>query len=123
MKLERIVFTVAVAALSCLAIPSAGAQTTVGKTITVKIKAPKPPKPRYDTFKGEVLHMDALSIMVRDPSNAAIIKTFTYTPELSKKLKSLIDRGGYQYGDRVQIKYKSGDTVAQSITGKASKPR
>lgn len=123
MKLERISFAVALVAASCLSVPSARAQVTTGKPITVKIKTLKPPKPHYDTFRGVVLHMDAQSIIVRDPKNASIVKTFSYTPELSKRLKKLIDRGGYQYGDRVQLKYASGGTVAQSIAGKASKPR
>ncbi len=123
MKLERMAFAVALALAACVTVPSARAQVTSGKTIKLKVKTSKPQKPHYDMFRGEVLKMDAQSIIVRDPSNTAVIKTFTYTPELSKKLQRLINRGGYQYGDRVQIKYASGGTVAQSITGKASKPR
>lgn len=120
MKLERIAFAIALVAAACLSVPSARAQVTTRKPITVKIKTPKP---HYDTFRGVVLHMDAQSIIVRDPKNASIVKTFSYTPELSKRLKKRIDRGGYQFGDRVQLKYASGGTVAQSIAGKASKPR
>jgi hypothetical protein len=123
MKLERIVFAVALVAAASLSVPSARAQVTTGKPITVRIKTPKPPKPHYGTFKGQVLHMDSQSIIVRDPKNTSIVKTFSYTPELSKKLNNLIARGGYQYGDRVQVRYASGGTVAQSITGRASKPR
>lgn len=123
MKLERIAFAAALFFVAGVAIPSAHAQVTESKPVTVKIKTVKPPKSHLDTFKGVVLHMDAQSIMVRDANNTAVVKTFSYTPELSKKLKSLIDRGGYQYGDRVRVKYKSGETVAQNISGKASKPR
>jgi hypothetical protein len=123
MKLERITFLGLLAAAVCLAAAPARAQVTTSKPITVKIKTIKPQKPKLATFKGEVLHMDAQSIIVRDPQNNLTVKTFSYTPELSKKLKGLIDRGGYQYGDKVQVKYESGSTVAQEITGKASQPR
>lgn len=122
MKLERIAFAVGLMTAACLVIPSARAQMTTGKPITVKIKTPKPPKPHIDSFKGLVLHMDAQSIIVRDPKNTAVVKTFSYSPELLKKLQKLIARGGYQYGDTVRVKFKSGETVAQSITGRASKP-
>lgn len=122
MKLERIVFFVLLAAAAGLAAAPARAQVTTSKPITVKIKTVKQSKPKLLSFKGEVLHMDAQAIIVRDPKNTLTVKTFSYTPELSKRLKDLIDRGGYQYGDRIQVKYASGGTVAQEITGKASKP-
>ena len=123
MKPERIAFALLFAGAVSLAAPAARAQVTTSKPVTVRVKTRKPPKPHFDTFKGVVLHMDAQSIIVRDPKNGAIVKTFSYTPELSKKLQHLIARGGYQYGDRVRVKYKSGETVAESISGKASKPR
>ncbi|HEV2489009.1 MAG TPA: hypothetical protein VGT03_04310 [Candidatus Acidoferrales bacterium] len=122
MKLERIAFAVLLAAAAGLAAAPAGAQVTTTKPITVKIKTVKPQKPKLLTFKGEVLHMDAQAIIVRDPKDNLTVRTFSYAPELSKKLKELIDRGGYQYGDRVHVKYASGSAVAQEITGKASKP-
>src|SRR5579864_2411052 len=108
-------------AASGLAAPSASAQVTTGKTITVKPKTVKPPKVKLDIFKGEVIRMNTVSIMVRDPKNSYIVRTFTFSPDVAKKLQSLIDKGGYQSGDRVTIKYAAGSTVAQSINGKASK--
>ena len=122
MKLERIAFALLLAGSASLAAPAARAQVTMGKPITVKVKTAKPPKQHFDTFKGIVLHMDARSIIVRDPKNSAIVKTFSYSPALSKKLTKLIARGGYQYGDRVRVKYKSGGTEAEGISGRASKP-
>ncbi|HEV2304152.1 MAG TPA: hypothetical protein VGR93_01405 [Candidatus Acidoferrales bacterium] len=101
--------------------PPACAQVTTGKTITVKVKAPKPTKPKMETFKGQVVRMNTVSIIVRDNKNSYIVRTFTFSPALAKKLQSLIDRGGYQPGDNVTISYPAGSTVAQSIKGKASK--
>ncbi|HKV29172.1 MAG TPA: hypothetical protein VJN90_12950 [Candidatus Acidoferrales bacterium] len=101
--------------------PSARAQVTTGKTVTVKPKTVKPAKVKLDIFKGEVIRMNTVSIIVRDPKNSYIVRTFTFSPDVAKKLQPLIDKGGYQSGDRVTIKYAEGSTVAQSITGKASK--
>lgn len=106
---------------SGLAAPSASAQVTTSKTVTVKPKTVKPPKVKLDIFKGEVIRMNTVSIIVRDPKNSYIVRTFTFSPDVAKKLQPLIDKGGYQSGDRVTIKYAAGSTVAQSITGKASK--
>jgi hypothetical protein len=123
MKLERIACFLALAAAAAFAARPAHAQVTTSKPITVKVKTAKPKKPKVDTFKGEVLHMDGSSIMVRDASDTAVVRTFTYTPALSKKLQKLLERGGYPYGERVRVKYAEGGTVAQGISGKAPKPQ
>lgn len=106
---------------SGLAVSSASAQVTTSQTVTVKPKTVKPPKVKLDIFKGEVIRMNTVSIVVRDPKNSYIVRTFTFSPDVAKKLQPLIDKGGYQSGDRVTIKYAAGSTMAQSIKGKASK--
>ncbi|HXT72378.1 MAG TPA: hypothetical protein VN785_00860 [Candidatus Angelobacter sp.] len=117
-----LLFTVLLgAAASGLAAPSTSAQVTTSKTVTVKPKTVKLPKVKLDIFKGEVIRMDTVSIVVRDPKNSYIVRTFTFSPDVAKKLQPLIDKGGYQSGDRVTIKYATGSTMAQSIKGKASK--
>lgn len=122
MKFSRFALAAFLAAAFLLAAFPAQAQVTTGAPIIVKVKTKKPPKPKMETFKGEVIHMDAGSIEVRDPNNSFIVHTFTYSDALKKKLKTLFARGGYQFGDRVQIKYVAGSTVAQEIKGKPSKP-
>ena len=122
MKFSRLAIAALLAGSFAMAALPAPAQVTTGAPITVKVKTKKPRKPKMATFKGEVIHMDAASIMVRDPNNSFIVHTFTYSDALKKKLKNLIARGGYQFGDRVQIKYAAGSTVAEQIKGKPSKP-
>lgn len=118
-RIGAIIFLAAL--FSVFAAPRASAQVTTGKTITVKAKTVKPPKVKIDTFKGEVIRMNTVSIMVRDPKNSYIVRTFTFSSALAKKLQPLIDKGGYQSGDHVTIKYAQGSTVAQAIKGKATK--
>ncbi|MGC1105787.1 MAG: hypothetical protein WA876_04545 [Candidatus Acidiferrales bacterium] len=104
-----------------LAPSAAHAQENTGSTITVKPKTLKSPKAKIDTFKGEVVRMNTVSIIVRDPKNSYIVRTFTFSPDLTKKLQNLIERGGYQPGDSVTVRYAHGGSVAQLIKGKASK--
>ena len=73
-------------------------------------------------LKAEVIHADANSIIVREQANGMMIHTFTYTAELKPQMQKLVDQGGYQYGDKVQILYQNGQTVALKVRGKPSKP-
>src|SRR5579875_1487044 len=119
-KRAAALFLILVSCTSLAALP-AQSQVKTGKTITVKIKAPKPQKPKIEKFKGQVIRMNTVSIIVRDERNSYVVRTFTFSQALAKKLKTWIDRGGYQPGDKVTIFYPAGSTVAQSIKGKASK--
>jgi hypothetical protein len=38
-------------------------------------------------------------------------------------MQKLLDRGGYQYGDKVEIQHEAGSDVALQIKGKPSRPR
>jgi hypothetical protein len=37
-------------------------------------------------------------------------------------MQAMLDKGGFQYGDKVSILYMPGQTVALRIVGKPSKP-
>jgi hypothetical protein len=97
------------------------AQENTASAVTAKSKSTKPPKTKIDTFKGEVIRMNTTSIIVRDPKNSYLVRTFTFSPDLTKKLQSLIERGGYQPGDTVEVHYQDGTSVAEIIKGKPSK--
>jgi hypothetical protein len=84
------------------------AQENTVSAVSAKSKSTKPPKTKIDTFK-------------RDPKNSYLVRTFTFSPDLTKKLQSLIERGGYQPGDTVEVHYRDGTSVAEIIKGKASK--
>ena len=120
-KLRLAILTSIVAILGVLCASPVRAQVTTGKAVTLKAKTVKPEKVKLDTFKGEVVRMNTVSIIVRDPKNSYIVRTFTFSPDLAKKLQPLIDRGGYQPGDKITVLFEQGSTVAQSIKGKPSK--
>ncbi|MBI3663506.1 MAG: hypothetical protein HY234_10730 [Acidobacteria bacterium] len=104
------------AAMAVLA-TGVSAQVETGKPIRLKT-----PKKRIEKFKGEVLSMTNVQIIVRSRTDERVIRTFTYTPDVRDKMQQIIDRGGYQHGDKVEIHHEPGSDVAVKITGKPSKP-
>jgi hypothetical protein len=73
-------------------------------------------------LKAEVIFASANSIVVREQANELVIHSFSFAPELKDKMQAVLDKGGYQYGDKVNILYQPGQTVALRIHGKPSKP-
>jgi len=125
------IFAVPFAAAAALAVSSVPARAQ-GPVTAAEVAAPVVVKtieavaskktPKGDWLKGEVIHFDANSVIVREAVNERAIHTFTYAPELKDRMQQLEDAGGYQYGDKVKILHQSGQTVALKIVGKPSKP-
>ena len=102
-------------ACACIAFP-AKAQTAPAPPVKVtQVKV----KPTWLT--GEVIHFDAHSIVVREQGSERSIRTFTYAPGAQAQVQKAMNKGGYQYGDKVRIRYQPGQTVALAIRGKPSK--
>ena len=93
------------------------AQVDTSKPITVKTV-----KPKLERFQGEVVQASAISITVRSRENERVVRSFSYSPELREKMQRVLEGGGYQYGDKVDIRYEAGSDVALRIKGKPSKP-
>jgi hypothetical protein len=70
-----------------------------------------------------VVRMSAQLIQVHSLTNERELHSFTYSPDVRAKLQNIINAGGYHYGDKVTIWYKSGDDVAVKIKGRLSKPK
>lgn len=121
MKTLRILPALAVlaAGIAFAAVP-AGAQGTTLDTsapLVVKQKASK-----AVWLKAEVIKADQLTLMVRDEANGMKIHTFTYSDKAREKMQAVLDAGGYQYGDKISIRYLPGKDEALDIRGKPSKP-
>jgi hypothetical protein len=80
-------------------------------------KGPQPPK-----FQGTVVNATAAQITVRAKGNDMGIQTFTLTPALSTKMIQIMEKGGYQYGDKVTVIFDPNSKQAVKIKGKPSKP-
>lgn len=124
MKTPRIFPALALLA-ACTAFTSAPARAqsdqasplNTNSPIVVKQKAVKPV-----WLKAEVIHVDQLSLLVREEDNGLNIHTFTYSDKAREKIQAVLEAGGYQYGDKIQIRYMPGKTEALDIKGGPSKP-
>ncbi len=82
----------------------------------------KTPKAKLEVFRGTVLSMTRAAITVQGKDNPYAVRNFTYDPKLLPKLEKILDRGGYQHGDRVSVEFLPGTDTAVKIRGKPSKP-
>jgi hypothetical protein len=90
---------------------------TTTSPIVVKQKTAKPV-----WLKAEVIHADQLSLLVREEDNGLNIHTFTYSDKAREKMQAVLEAGGYQYGDKIQVRHMPGKTEALDIRGGPSKP-
>ena len=79
-------------------------------------RGPQPPK-----FEGTVINATVAQITVRAKGNDMAIQTFPLAPEASAKMLQIIDKGGYQYGDKVTVFFDPDSKKALKVKGKPSK--
>lgn len=115
----------AIAVLLGLGCGAAYAQdpVVVGTTAVAVIQAIKPKKQSpFPKFEGTVINANNVIITVRGKENELAVQTFTLSQEARDKMQKIIDKGGYQYGDKVTVFYDPATNQALKIKGKASKP-
>ena len=95
----------------------------VDTAVPIIISAVKPtPKPNgLDKFEGFVMHANIAQITVRAKGNDLTIRTFPLSPAVAAKMQQIVDKGGYQYGDKVTVLYDPTSQRAIRIKGKPSK--
>jgi hypothetical protein len=86
--------------------------------LPVKPKGVKPLK-----FDGQVIASNSATITVRSKENAMLTQTFTYSPAVRDQMIKILNKGGFQFGDKVVIHYTPGTVTAVKLQGKPSKPR
>lgn len=72
-------------------------------------------------FDGFVMHANIAQITVRAKGNDLAVRTFPLSQAAAAKMQQIIDKGGYQYGDKVTVLYDPGSQKAIKIKGKPSK--
>lgn len=113
----------AAAAFFC---PPAAAQAPiiVDTAVPILVNAIKP-KPKANglvKFEGFVMNANIAQITVRQKGNDLTIQTFALSQEASSKMQQIVDKGGFQYGDKVTIFYNPTTIQAIKFKGKPSKP-
>jgi hypothetical protein len=90
--------------------------------IVINAVKPKPKQTGLDKFEGFVMHANNAQITVRAKGNEMAIRTFPLSQAASAKMQQIIDKGGYQYGDKVTVYYVPATSQAIKFKGKPSKP-
>lgn len=104
---------------ACLVVVPAHAQVT---SAPIVIKSNSTPSTKPIKTRFEVLRMMINAIQVRSLTDEKEIHTFLYSDQIRDEMQNMFNNGGYQYGDRVVIRYVPGTSVALRIKGKPSKP-
>src|SRR5580693_5294820 len=72
-------------------------------------------------FEGYVMQANIAQITVRAKGNDMSIQTFALSPEAATKMQGIVDKGGYQYGDKVTLLYDPASLQVIKLKGKPSK--
>jgi hypothetical protein len=98
------------------------APIVVDTAVPIIVNTVKPrPKPGIAKFEGFVMNANIAQISVRATGNDLAIRTFPLSPAAYSKMQKIVDKGGYQYGDKVTVLYDAATEKAVKIKGKPSK--
>jgi hypothetical protein len=94
--------------------------STAGPIIINAVK-PKPKPNGLSKFEGTVMHANIAQITLKAMGNDLSIQTFPLSEAASAKMQQIIDKGGYQYGDKVKLEYDPQSMRVVKFKGKPSK--
>jgi hypothetical protein len=90
--------------------------------IIVNAVKPKPKQTGLDKFEGFVMTSNNAQITLRAKGNDLAIRTFPLSEAASAKMQKIVEKGGYQFGDKVTVYYEPATSKAINFKGKPSKP-
>ena len=90
--------------------------------IVVKSLTPKPKATNTLKFQGYFLHANTAQVTVRAKGNDLGVQTFPLSQTAAAHMQEIIDKGGYQHGDKITVYYDSQTHTALKIKGKPSRP-
>ena len=90
--------------------------------IIVNTIKPKPKTEGLGKFEGYVMHANTAQITVRARGNDMSLQTFALSERASAEMQTIVDKGGYQYGDKVTVYYDPTTLKALKVKGKPSRP-
>jgi hypothetical protein len=90
--------------------------------VPIIVSAIKPKPSGLTKFEGFVMHANTAQITVRAKGNDLAIRTFALSETAAAKMQQIVDKGGYQYGDKVTVLFDPASEKAIKIKGKPSRP-
>jgi hypothetical protein len=112
---------VVAAALGCVPARAQDPVTVASIAAPIIINAVKPKPSGLGKFEGFVMNANTAQITVRAKGNDMAVETFALSEQASAKMQQAIDRGGYQWGDKVTVMYDPNSRKAVRVKGKPSK--
>lgn len=94
----------------------------VDTAVPIVVNAVKPRPSGLTKFEGTVMQANIAQITVRAKGNDMAIQTFVLSQVASTKMQQIVDKGGYQYGDKVTLFYDPTTKQVMKFKGKPSKP-
>jgi hypothetical protein len=94
----------------------------VDTAVPIIVNAVKPKPSGLAKFEGFVMHANTAQITVRAKGDDLAVRTFPLSEAVAAKMQQIVDKGGYQYGDKVTVLYDAASQKAIKIKGKPSKP-
>jgi hypothetical protein len=127
--LLRVALSAFAAAFSCsfasaqvpAPIATAAAETAIDTAVPIIVNTIKPKKVSQPKFEGTVVNATIAQITVRAKDNEMAIQTFPLSEAASAKMLQILDKGGYQYGDKVTVFFDPESKKALKVKGKPSK--
>jgi hypothetical protein len=101
--------------------PIAAAETAIDTAVPIVVSVVRPHRASQPKIEGTVVNATVAQITVRAKGNDMAIQTFTLSEAASAKMLEVIDKGGYQYGDKVTVFYDPDSKKALKVKGKPSK--
>jgi hypothetical protein len=90
--------------------------------IVVNAIKPKPKATGLVKFEGFVMNANIVQVTVRAKGNDLAIQTFPLGEKAAARMQQIIDKGGYQYGDKITVYYDPQSVKAIKFKGKPSPP-
>ena len=98
--------------------PATVAPIIVDTAVPIIVNTVKPKPSGLTKFEGFVMNANTAQITVRAKGNDMAVRTFTLSEKAASKMQTIVDKGGYQYGDKVTVLYDPVSLKAVRLKGK-----
>ena len=96
-------------------------QIIVDTATAIVVNAIKPKPTGLAKFQGTVMHASSIQVTVRAKDNDMAVRSFPLTGEAATKMQQVVEKGGFQYGDKITVFYDPTSLQAVKFKGKPSK--
>jgi hypothetical protein len=131
--MKRIATTCGILVLSFSALAALGAGKAAAQdpiltpiiidtAVPIIVNAVKKKPTGLATFEGTVIHANSAQVTVRSKSNEMAVQSFPLAPDAAAKMQLIVEKGGFQYGDKIKVYYDPSTMKATKFKGKPSSP-